>query len=445
MHQFGYNFAKKVLGEKQVNQCIRQAYESELQNPLENQLHFFRGNWRSNVRYPWDLPTLNSALGNAMGIYSMAGGVGDDEINPQTLFVDITFDFILFPTEIVTEGRTYCCHVLKKEEFWGEDVKTFQGGSMSDEANSIALSVAIRIGALVAIPSSQCSDDNNDADNSSSSDDKKSLADIDNDNINVGDGYQYYYKRGENALTVSDLDEHCNGIEISRESMDSADVARIIGDEFLQGCSGRTQWQVIAKREKDMPNNATGSINNLTTIDGKMGMTNEKSKKQLLTCHLKLHDKSMGTDGMLPLSSNGTGGCDSSSQAIDRSILDMILLQSNTSSPTIVQVPKTEALSLWRAINPAFVSALEKPIEPSPQKMSPAREVAAAAEECDGEVTNPYAKKMSPKVEAKSEEEPRRIIRKPPRPAEQHLFAKGKKTTLGGGRKKKPKFRMGAA
>ena len=442
MHQFGYNFAKKVLGEKEVNQCIRQAYESELQNPMENQLHFFRGNWRSNVRYPWDLPSLNSALGNAMGIYDMAGGVGDDEINPQTLFVDITFDFILFPTEIVTEGRTYCCHVLKKEDFWGEEIKTFQGGSMSDEANSIALSVAIRIGALVAIPSSQFNGDNYSC--NSSSNDKKPLADIDNGNINVGDGYKYYYKRGENAaLTVSDLDEHCKGIEIIRESMDSADVARIIGDEFLQGCGGRTQWQVIAKRKKDT-NNASGTFNDLTTIDGKIAMTNEQSKKQPLTCHLKLHDKSMGTDGMLPLSSNGSGDCDSSSQAIDRSILDMIFLQSNTSSPTIVQVPKTEALSLWRTINPAIVSALENPVAPSPQKMSPAREVAVAKETDNDNVTNPYAKRMSPKVETKNEE-PRRIIRKPPKPAEQHLFSRGKKTTLGGGRKKKPKLRMGPA
>lgn len=49
---------------------------------------------------------------------------------------------------------------------------------------------------------------------------------------------------------------------------------------------------------------------------------------------------------------------------------------------------------------------------------------------------------LQPHTETK--EPARKIVKKKaPRPVEQHLFAKGKKTTLGGGRKKKPKFRMG--
>ena len=435
MHQFGYHLAKKILGESQVNSFIRRAYENELQNPKQNQLHAYRANWRSNARYPWDLPTCSSSISNGM-----AAGAGDinseENINTQALFVDITFDFLIFPTEIVSEGRTYCCHVLKKEAFWGEDVTTFQGKNMEDEANSIAMSVAIRIGALIALPSSQCNDDIE-----SSSGNKRDL----HGDFKPGDnGYQYYYQRGNNALTVADLDLHCNRIDIIRESMDSEDVARIVGGSFLDESNSNTIWQVSAKREKKngLPSSgSTGGLNNLTTIDG--SNNNDQTEKQLsLTCHLKLHDKSFNADGSLPLSSNGTGTSNSTSASVDQSMLDMMILQSNAanSESNIVSVPKTEALFLWNAINPSIVKALEKPIEPSPQKMSPAREVAAAA------ATNPYAQKASPKKEEAEAEEPiKRIIKKPPRPAEQHLFAKGKKTTLGGGRKKKSKFRMGDA
>ena len=128
---------------------------------------------------------------------------------------------------------------------------------------------------------------------------------------------------------------------------------------------------------------------------------------------------------------------------MDRSMLDMILLQSNTNSgeSNIVPVPKIEALSLWKVVDESLIKALEKPIEPSPQKMSPASlKVAAKAEE------SPPQKAAPKEEETKTTEQPRKVvIRRPPKPQEQALFARGKKTTLGGGRRKKPKFRMGPA
>ena len=435
IHQFGYHFARKILGEKKVDKVCRKgeiignitlklcdlphlshttyplhlAYESELQNPKQNQQHCFRANWRSSsVQMPWNLPTIQPDF-------------LEDDVNPQCLFVDITFDFLIFPSEVVSEGRTKHCHVVKKADFWDE---TFQRND-TDESDSIALSVAIRAGALVAIPSCQCSDI------ISTSGSKR---DVDG-GIKSDTDYQYYYMRGDKALTVADLDDHCSRIEIIREGMGSKDVANIVGTAFLDGCSSSIPWQVVAKKKHTNDTTKSNSLNDMTTIDG-----NNQSKNQSnLTCHLKLHDKSFNADGILPLSSND--GLTISS--LDRSMLDMILLQSNTSSGDgdIVSVPKSEALSLWKVVDESLIKALEKPIEPSPQKMSPASFKVAAKEE-----DSPPQKAAPKEEETKTTEQPRKVvIRRPPKPQEQALFAKGKKTTLGGGRRKKPKFRMGPA
>jgi len=374
---------------------------------MENPFQCFRANWRSNVRFPWQLPKISAS----------DGLVGQDE----TLFIDITFDFIIFPTEIVKEGRTHCCHVLKKEDFWSEDMhKEHQlgGNNMIEEANSVAMSVAIRIGALVATPQSQCSD------NGSS---------IGKDEDLKGDGYQYYYNRGDDALTVSDLDEHCRGIDIVLEEMDSADVARIMGDAFLEGCGG-TPWQVMAKSESGC---ATAN-NNLNTIDN-IGMA-EQTKK---SWHLKVHHEALQADGILPLSNNGDN---SMGEWIGRCMLDMILLQSNASSRdgVCISVPRTEALMLWKTIDSSIVRAVEQLVEPSPQKMSPAREICVADAESVSAARNSYAQKAAQKEELKSSK-PKPTASRPPKPQATALFARGKKTTLGGGRRKKPKFTLGPA
>jgi len=242
--------------------------------------------------------------------------------------------------------------------------------------------------------------------------------------------------RGDKALQLSDLDAHCSKIEIIREGMGSKDVANIVGTAFLDGCSSAISWQVVAKKKHTNDMTKRNSLNDMTTIDG-----NNQSKNQSnLTCHLKLHDKSFNADGILPLSSNDGGTISS----LDRAMIDMILLQSNASSSEgdIVSVPKIEALSLWKVVDESLIKALEKPIEPSPQKMSPASFKVAAKEED----SPPQKAAHKEEEETKTTEQPRKVvIRRPPKPQEQALFAKGKKTTLGGGRRKKPKFRMGPA
>ncbi|KAL9186235.1 hypothetical protein ACHAXT_005473 [Thalassiosira profunda] len=380
IHGFGYHLAKKLLGSSSVEEIVRQSYELQLQEPRGEPFHCFRANWRSGVRHPWQLPKLCN--GDA--------GKGE-EILPETLFVDVTFDFVLFPFETVTEGRTKSCHVLKMEDIYEGDA------NLKGEANSIALAVAVRIGALMALPAS-----------------------LDNANaMESKEGYEYFYLRGDNALAVSDVDEHCQGIDIVLEEMSSAAVAGLVGDAFLEG--GATPWQVMGKVESSAPAAAT----DLTTVDS--GLTGHA--KPEATWKLKLHHKALEADGLLPLSSNSGFA---SAESVGEGMLDTVLLQSNADGKgggsTCIAVPTAEARKLWQTIDPALMKAVEQPVAPSPQKMSPSRSVPVPEEE---------------KKDTERSSKPKAAVRRPPRPQENVLYARGKTTTLGGARRKKMKFTLG--
>lgn len=417
IHAFGYHLAKKMLGERQTNECILKAYRQHLDDPSGSAaFHCLRANWRSNARFPWNLPEP-SAMEST--------GSDDANFDPEALFVDITFDFIVFPEEIVDEGRTDSCHVLRKEDLLQECNQIGkQGETMTDEADSIATSVAIRIGALVALPTTPQITD----------------ASI---SCNVESGraqskdrrYQYTYQRGDNALTVMDLDEHCRCIDIVLEEMDPADVARIIGDAFLEGCRG-SFWKVMAKNDNSRACNASTS-----TVKGITSMSELTTND--LHWHLKLHHGSLQADGCLPLSSNGGD----TSVEIGRCMLDMILLQSNRGGvgDVYTSVPITEALVIWKSVDPSIVRAVEQPVEPSPRKLSPTRNATAVVENVSA-VGCPTAENPAPREgkDAQSENigKPSSTVRRSTKSQETALFARGKPSTIGGSRKK-PKFRLG--
>jgi len=393
IHTFGYHLANKMLGAKQVSDCIRQAYKLQQRDLAENPCQCFRANWTSSVRFPWQLPKC----------------ADDGQIKPEILFIDLTFDFIFFPMDIVIEGRTDSCHVLKVEEFWGDQ----RGNGIIGEAESIAVSVAVRIGALVAIPSHQCIDASNGVYTGKNERGRD-------------DGYQYFYQRGDkHALTVSDLDDHCRCIDIVLEEMDAADVARIVGDAFLNSSIGNL-GQLAAKENGHSI--ASGTSSNLTTIDN-LGIIGRSEKH--LNWHIKVDHVSLQAFGFLPLSYSEDG----LGEPIGRSMLDMTLLQSNVNScgGACLSIPKMEALVLWRTIDPTIIGALEKPVEPSPQKLRPCVDITATA--------NLAAQEEEEKTKSKeSTREPNTRTRRPPKPQQTVLFTR---TTLGGNRRKKPKFTLG--
>jgi hypothetical protein len=441
IHTFGYHLAKKLLGERQINGCIRLAYEQQQQHAAEDpkdnpstttNFPCFRANWRSNVRFPWHLPSMTTA--NPQTNSNLDNHDGDNTKSccgscaAEALFVDVTFDLIFYPREVVDESRTKACYVLQYTDLFGLSEDTDRQTALDDY---FALSIAVRIGAMVATSSSSSSSSNAIARTTS----KES----------IGDGYEYYYIRGtNNVLTMSDLDEHCKSIQIILEEMDIGDVARIVGDAFLEGCSSESFWQVMTTTQQD---NAYFSLTadeerqceSSEDLVSKCIVSNE-SKQQW---YLKLHHKGeLQADGLLPVSSN----CEI--MPIGQSMLDMILLQSNYGG-VYTSVPINEALLLWKIIDPSIVKATEKPVEPSPRKLSPARSsshMTAVSQEVATGDNNPIQQQQHQPTNHQKKTKSNGVVhgssKASTRPQETALFARGKSTTLGGSRKK-PKFTLG--
>ncbi|KAL7553029.1 hypothetical protein ACHAWF_016276 [Thalassiosira exigua] len=385
IHAFGYHFAKKMLGDSQVNECIQQARQLLEQDQVDTTFHCFRANWRSNARFPWQLPNIRI---NGSGDQ----GRGSEE-TLETLFVDITFDFMIFPID-AEKGGTHCYHVLREED---------QGANaVMEEVDSISIAVAINIGALVAIPSSH---------------------------VDKGDGYRYCYLR-DKTLTVSDLEEHCRGIDIVLEEMEPAAVAHIIGDAFGGGCIGKGSkpLQVMVQ------NGTADNSSELSTIEHSASAATTNQTKW----YLRLHHKSLDLDGLLPLSKTSLDAAES----IGACMLDGLLLQSSNDSSgraNFTAVPTAVACMFWKYIDPFLVKMVEKPVEPSPKKMSPVRKVITMEENSSG------IDKAAAASNDANESKPKSNARRLSKPQETALYARGKRTTLGGSRRKKPKFTFGPA
>lgn len=298
---------------------------------------------------------------------------------------------------------------------------------MSVEADSCAVAVAVRIGALVGIPSTSYT------------------TNADNGCDGVGGGgaksmstCQYKYQRGNKALTVSDLVDHCRSIDIVLEEMDPADVAHIIGDAFMEGCNG-SSWQVMAKH---VDSRATARSDSPKSTDKSIISMSEWATNEL-QWHMKLHYGSLQADGCLPLSSNGD---DTPVYVIDRCILDMILLQSNhgRDGNVYTPVPISDALMVWKSIDPSIVSAVEKPVGPSPRKLSPPRKATVLVEQVS-DMRYSTMENLAPRERKDDKSEtigkPKSTVRRPPKSHETALFTRGTSTTVGGSRKK-PKFRL---
>jgi len=459
IHTLGYHLAKKLLGERQTNECIiRLAYEQQQHYAAKDDHHHqsgdgesttsnfpcFRANWRSNVRFPWHLtPTTTDRLDDDIVDSSAPTNThlddhdGNDGNNTnkkscrscaEALFVDVTFDFIFYPREVVDESRTESCYILQYTDLkHGLPSDVDRQNALDDY---FALSVAVRIGAMVATRSS----------NAGKTTTKESII----------DGYEYNYIRGTNVLTMSDLDEHCKSIDIVLEEMDPCDVARIVGDAFLEGCSSSSSsscsdsfWQVMTTKQ-DSSTSLTAEERRCESFEelvSKCIVSNE-SKQQW---YLKLHHKSLQADGLLPLSSNGE------IISIGQNMLDMILLQSNHGG-VYTSIPTNEALLLWKVVDPSIVKATEKHVEPSPRKLSPARSsnMTAVSHEVAAGDNSP----MQQQQQQQQQHQPQNHQKKSKShvvqgsgkastgPQETALFARGKSTTLGGSRKK-PKFTFG--
>ena len=378
-----------------MNNFLREADES-LQNidgRQTNQTHTFRANWRgSPTKFPWMLH--QSQCNGSSSSWNV-----DGKMTPESLFIDVTFDFLVFPYEVTEEGRTSFCHVVKGNE-WTQD-------DFVDESKLLSLSVAIRLGALIAVP------DNKERINSSGV---------------VDDKNQYYYQRG-NPLSGPDVYEHCRGVDIVPEVMDASQIADIIA-KALSNDDGRI---VIELSDE---NASAAAALGTSPLSQNLDNNNDAPKKKWYW-KLELHHKELEGKGTLPLKTFDHS--DVSSKAyeyddqnfgtpIDHSVLDTFLLNNQGQC---VSIPATVANLVWDQFDPTLLESLKEPVKPSPRKPA---------------LANPYtAKPSSPKAqeENKSDGNRKPKIRKASPVKNTAVFALGKRTTVAGQKKKKPKFTIG--
>eukprot|EP00573_Skeletonema_grethae_P011456 CAMPEP_0201711656 /NCGR_PEP_ID=MMETSP0578-20130828/59251_1 /ASSEMBLY_ACC=CAM_ASM_000663 /TAXON_ID=267565 /ORGANISM="Skeletonema grethea, Strain CCMP 1804" /LENGTH=416 /DNA_ID=CAMNT_0048200709 /DNA_START=90 /DNA_END=1340 /DNA_ORIENTATION=+ len=392
IHKFGYHLARKLLGQSTVNKFLKEADES-LQNidgRQKNQTHTFRANWRGPAtKFPWMLQCNDS---------SSSWNV-DGKMTPESLFIDITFDFLVFPYEVTEEGRTSFCHVVKSNE-WKQD-------DFVDEERLLSLSVAIRLGALIAVP-----DNNKETISSGVVDDKN----------------RYYYQRG-NSLSGPDVYEHCRGVDIVPEVTDASQIADIIAKALLND-DGRI---VIELSDENASADAALSTSILSqNLDDR-----NDAPKMKWYWKLELHHKELEGKGTLPLKSFDHTNVFSKAYddqnfgtPIDHSVLDTFLMNNQGQC---VSIPANVASLVWNQFDPTLLESLKEPAKPSPRKPAPA-------------LANPYATKpSSPKAEEENKSDGNRKpkIRKASPVKNTAVFAKGKRTTVAGQKKKKPKFTIG--
>ncbi|EED90898.1 predicted protein [Thalassiosira pseudonana CCMP1335] len=408
IHKFGLHFANKLLGASQVNEGIRKSYH-QLQNSDKSKPNWqgFRANWRSSVRFPWQLPHFSP---QEVGLKPEECKSSAEETVLETIFVDITFDVLLFPHEVVRSGNTSLCHVLKREEF----EKDSRSSSYQERNDHVAVSIAVRIGALFAVRSSKSGE--------------KSDFGVD------GNEYQYYYQQGK-ALSAEDIYNHCRCIDVDPDATDAFAIANLIGGSFVE--RDGSPFQIKGKLDDRVLIRCTSD---------KANETAEEERKW----QLKLSYKSLDTEAMLPI----TIGSNQShlGEQISRRALDMILLQTNAKNEegNVALVSSAESRSLWMSISSDLMEAVEKLIEQPASEMGRATS-ASTLSAVSSKVVNPYLKKApsSPQdeeAEQKSKPKPasKPAAKPPSRPTQDTvLYARGNKTAIAGSRRKRPKFQLG--
>eukprot|EP00986_Skeletonema_menzelii_P001775 scaffold488_cov142-Skeletonema_menzelii.AAC.14 len=393
IHEFGYHLAKRLLGPSIVNNCLKEADDSlqTIDGRQKNQTHTFRANWRGPAtKFPWMLDQTQRHDSS----FNM-----DGKMEPESLFIDVTFDFLVFPCEVTEEGRTSFCHVVKSDE-WGQDAVV--------EERFLSLSVAIRLGALIAVPHNK-------------------------ERISYGndDMYRYYYQRG-NPLSGPNVYKHCRGIDIVPEEMDASQIADIIA-KALSNDDGR----IVIELNDENASAAAASSSSFTSPLSQTLVTNNDAPKKKWYWKLELQHQELEGRETLPLKTYDHTHVFSKAYddqnlgtPIDHSVLDTFLL--NNQGQKCTSIPASVANLVWDQFDPTLLESLKEPVKPSPKK---------------AEVVNPYAAMPSP---PKAEEENKSDINKKPKirkaspvKKQNDLFAKGKKTTIAGQKRKKPKFTIG--
>jgi hypothetical protein len=210
--------------------------------------------------------------------------------------------------------------------------------------------------------------------------------------------------------------------------MDATQIADIIA-KALSNDTGRVLLEL-----KDYITTAPAAAITSRTI-----ATTEDAKKQWYW-KLELHYQELEGKGTLPLKTYNHNHASSKTYddrnwgtPIDYSVLDTFLL--NNQGQRCISLPSSEAKLVWDQFDPTLLKSLKEPVKPTPR---------CGIVESAELVTNLYAKKTSKSGEENKND--RNAISTKPKimqKASPALFAKGKRTTIAGSKRKKPNFTIG--
>ena len=285
---------------------------------------YYRGSWRSDVVYPWDLSNQNDA---------------------SALFIDVTFD------------------ILRSDE----------------------MKIAVRVGALIALPKS--------------TDQDSSV----NDSSNI-ENYEYFYVQSP-PLTTSQIHRHCKSIDVDITT--KADmVAELLGAALLDSKHKICRVKSAGKR-----------LENIISDNEIVEVANDDDQFELEVRHI---NQLQGEVGYLPLSSLGS--------ALDWRTVNMIVLSS--CNQNTLRIPDTEGISFWKqcGVNEMAASISETNNKPEATKAPVSVQSVEGSKEVIDEITSIQKQRQKPR----------------PTQVDSTMYAQGRRTYIAGSKRKKPKFTLGA-
>ncbi len=354
IHKFGFEFSKKLLGTQTINDAVRQHCDRIHNGHFKKLPDFpcegFRANWRSGVHYPWELSSPSRAN------QSPTDGLGGDSIvvSPATLFVDVTFDFLLFPYNLSGETEGMQCHVYQLERSQNIHDNNSLGRNKGKDTATFGIAVAIRIGALLATFTG---------------------------NEHGNEQFRYHYLQG-NPLSAVDVHEHCRAVDVDPNFTDASQVADLIAKSLLreERCKLTTDcgiidektdvdsfWQVRAVQEDSVQN----PVSNFTYSKDDSKKTwrwevklyhNTLNMAGMFTFHHQTCDDNEPFDSVSPEATLFFG------DPIGRQTLDMLLLHTagdGCGGGKCVPTEFKEIRRSWSLIHPSLLEYLRETGPPS--------------------------------------------------------------------------------
>lgn len=349
IHKFGFEFAKKLLGTQKIDDTVQQ-HCTQLHNGHSKEFQGlprqgFRVNWRSDIQYPWEMsppsPVDQSRTdGSSSGVSIM--------VSPATLFVDVTFDFLLFPYNQSGAKKEIRCHVCKLEQSQKIRDDNIPGRNRMKNTATFGIAVATRIGALLGTS---------------------------NGNEHGNEQFRFHYLQG-NPLSAADVHDHCRSVDVDPNFTDASQVANLIAKALLREERHKPIMESGISKQEPV-NCAFWEVQALLEdcVQGAVYdyISDKDHKKKIWRWGVQLYHKSLNMDGIFTFHHqivNDGESFDSVSpkatlcygEPIGRHTLDTILLNTAGNGGVggnCVPITLKETHRLWIMISPSLLESLQ--------------------------------------------------------------------------------------